>query len=169
MSERVPCEVCGARVHELRRRRCNLCYSNWTESRPVGLGAQCICCGERRREFLKSAELLGAFVPICFNCAGRVARLRHIPRSYPELRRVLGRDRRKVERREGRTDTRVFKLDRRKNERRVAQVSARVPREEPFMLIDEEMILDIQELAEEMSRSPQSADLTRIRDVGVIV
>jgi len=108
-------------------------------------------------------------VPICFNCAGRVARLRHIPRSYPELRRVLGRDRRKVERREGRTDTRVFKLDRRKNERRVAQVSARVPREEPFMLIDEEMILDIQELAEEMSRSPQSADLTRIRDVGVIV
>lgn len=167
MSERVPCEVCGAKVHELRRRRCNLCYTQWAESRPVGLGAKCICCGERRRAFLKSAELLGAFVPVCFSCAGRVSRLRAVPRTYAELRIVLDRDRRQKERRVGKPDTRVFKTNRRKGERRQAGPSISG---DQFMTIDDDMILEIQELADEMSRNSKgSGDVTRIHHVGLVV
>ena len=75
------CQMCGGQSSELKRGRCAVCYTEWLHARPVGMGANCICCGERRVENLKSAELLGAFVPTCFNCAGRITRLSTMPHS----------------------------------------------------------------------------------------
>jgi len=113
-----PCEVCGAKVPELRRNRCWGCYSKWVESRPVGLGAACAMCGERRRTHLKMIELLRAWVPICHNCAVRATQLSPMPQHIDEIRRILERDRRAAERREGRPDTRVYPRDRRGLDRR---------------------------------------------------
>src|SRR5437868_3971187 len=53
----VACGVCGARVTELRRGRCWGCYTRWGESRPVGKGAACAICHERRRSELRLMEL----------------------------------------------------------------------------------------------------------------
>lgn len=112
------CEVCGAKVPELRRSRCWGCYARWTENRPVGLGATCAICHERRRDFLKSVELLGAWVPLCFNCAGRAMRLSPMPQSLDDIRRGMARERRRHERRSGRPDTRVYTRERRGSDRR---------------------------------------------------
>ena len=35
------CDVCSAKVHELRRGRCWGCYARWVDARPVGVGARC--------------------------------------------------------------------------------------------------------------------------------
>ncbi|MBT8494887.1 MAG: hypothetical protein KJO07_17655 [Deltaproteobacteria bacterium] len=153
--DRLCCEVCGARVLELRRRRCTLCYLKWAEARPVGLGAQCIGCAERRRDFLKSAEVLGSFVPMCFSCAGRMSRLPRIPPTLASLRLALDRNRRRRERRVGKPDTRVYKIDRRSTDRRLAGRLAG----DQFIDIDDDMIIEIQELS---SDSSERAELTRI-------
>ena len=56
------CDVCSAKVNETRRGRCWGCYNRWAELRPVGVGARCVVCGERRRRVLRSIELLGTEV-----------------------------------------------------------------------------------------------------------
>lgn len=113
-----PCDVCGAKVTELRRGRCWGCYTTWAETRPVGVGAACIMCNDRRREHLRSMELLGSWLPCCHNCAARAARLMPMPDTIEAIRQTLTRDRRDDERRVGKADTRVFKRDRRGLERR---------------------------------------------------
>lgn len=154
------CEICGAQVRELRRGRCWGCYSRWVESRPVGLGASCRMCGERRRTYLKSVELLGAWVSVCHNCGGRIAAMVPLPQTVGEIRAALGRERRGLPRRIGKPDGRVFPYDRRETQRRA-----------PSEDVAEEMIVEIAELAQELDRLAgelpgEGADLTRIRDLG---
>ena len=75
----LPCGVCGAGVTELRRGRCWGCYMRWAESRPVGRGAACTVCGEKRRAQLKLVELQGRSLPFCHGCAAKVMRLPEVP------------------------------------------------------------------------------------------
>lgn len=136
VSERMhECEVCNARVNELRRGRCWGCYSRWVESRPVGLGARCITCNEKRRRVLRAVELFGAWQPMCFNCAGQLLTMSPVPATIAELRQAVSRERRRVDRRIGKPDTRVFRYERRVGERRTTR--------EDLMPIDDEMIIEV--------------------------
>src|SRR5690606_13488053 len=128
-------EVCSAEVRELRRGRCWGCYSRWVEARPVGLGAKCCLCSERRRDALRSVEILGAWRCTCYNCAARATKLSPMPATLAELRRALDRERRRIERRVGTKDSRVFQYERRKGERRTGE------REEWSTVVDD-MILE---------------------------
>ena len=109
----LPCGVCGAAVTELRRGRCCGCYTRWAESRPVGRGASCTICQEKRRNQLKLVELKRRTLPFCHGCAAQVLRMSEIPDSVEEIRAALRRDRRDADRvgerrgpsREGYADT----------------------------------------------------------------
>ena len=115
----MPCSVCGAAVSELRRGRCWGCYTRWAESRPVGRGASCAVCHEKRRNQLKLVELKGRSLPFCHGCAAQVLRLVDVPETIDELRLVLRRERRDGDRREGeKVDQRIFPRERRVGERR---------------------------------------------------
>jgi hypothetical protein len=67
---------------------------------------------------MKLVELFGNWSPMCFNCAGQIGKLDPMPPTLPELRDALSRERRRVDRRIGRPDTRVFPRERRVGERR---------------------------------------------------
>ncbi|HEY0709431.1 MAG TPA: hypothetical protein VGG33_21660 [Polyangia bacterium] len=95
------CATCGAAVNELRRGRCWACYARWQEQRPVGLGASCAVCEERRRDNMRLVEVQGRSLALCHICAAHVAKLEVVPYSIEGLRSALRRDRRHVERREG--------------------------------------------------------------------
>jgi len=115
----MPCNVCGAAVSELRRGRCWGCYTRWVESRPVGRGASCAVCMEKRRTMLKLVELKGRTMPFCHGCAAQLLRLSDIPDSIEELRHALRRDRRDGDRRgDEKVDQRIFPRERRVGERR---------------------------------------------------
>ena len=158
------CEVCGAGVAELRRGRCWSCYSQWAESRPVGFGASCVLCGERRRDMLKSVELLSAWVPCCHSCHARALRLDPMPQSLSALREKLRRERRDTQRRGARPDTRVFQRDRRFGDRRVGRVGD----DELVLLIDDDMIIDAHDVGGDVEPAVDndnlSRDFTRIHD-----
>lgn len=157
------CEVCSASVSELRRGRCWGCYQSWVGSRPVGLGALCCMCGDRRHGLLKSVELLGAWVPICHNCSALAKSLQPMPQTISAIRETLNRDRRDTERRWGKRDSRVFRYNRRGDERRI-------PREPGEAGVEDDMIIEISELVSELellSLEPAGksrADLTSIQD-----
>jgi len=176
------CEICCARVSELRRGRCWGCYSRWVEARPVGIGAACRICGERRRAYLKSVELLGSWSPVCYNCAGRMATLDGMPQSVAGIRALLTRERRADARRIGRADGRVFPYERRGRDRRAAEVEIEIEVEddafaaaEPAHRIDEAMIVEIAELAQDLEllaaelpddgSADRAVELTRIREL----
>lgn len=129
------CDVCGAQVHELRRGRCWGCYNRWVDARPVGHGARCLGCAERRRRLLRSVELWGGWHPMCFNCAGQALSLSPMPRSAAELKEALDRDRRGRDRRMGKPDSRVFRYERRVGERRSLR--------DDGSPIDDDMIIEI--------------------------
>ena len=151
------CEVCHAKVAELRRGRCWGCYSRWTEARPVGIGAACCICNERRRDNLRMVELLRAWMPMCHNCATKATVLSPMPQTLDEIRRRLRRDRRAVERRIGKPDDRVFKRERRGLERRaVGHTNG-----DDMMILDDEDILMIEELSE-LSPEDMAGNETRI-------
>jgi hypothetical protein len=137
------CEICGATVFELRRGRCWGCYSRWVDARPVGVGASCRMCGERRRTVLKSLELLGGWSTVCHNCAARIGTLSPLPRSIDAIKARLGCD----------------------NDRRSLTVRITRPVEvvgdQSTGPIDDAMILDISELAGELESL--AGDITRIR------
>ncbi len=114
----LPCNVCGAAVTELRRGRCWGCYSRWADSRPVGRGAACTVCAEKRRLQLKLVELKGRSLPFCHGCAALLLRLLEVPDTIDELRHVLRRERRELDRRNGKLDQRIFPRERRVGERR---------------------------------------------------
>lgn len=143
------CGLCGARVNELRRGRCWGCYSNWSETRPVGKGAACVVCDERRRENLRVVEVHNRSLPMCHLCAYRANRLEPVPLTIEGLRMMLRRDRRATDRRGGAMDTRVFPRERRDDERR------RPPREQtstadvhslPVLNLDDVLELDVQDI-----------------------
>jgi hypothetical protein len=114
------CEVCSAKVNELRRGRCWGCYTKWSEGRPVGLGAACVTCENRRRADLRMTELLGAWVPMCHNCSAHATRLSPMPQTLAELRTRHARERRPRDRRGVQADTRARPRERRGLERRHA-------------------------------------------------
>lgn len=163
------CDVCNAKVNELRRGRCWGCYNRWVDARPVGIGARCCVCSERRRDNLRSVELLGAWVPMCYTCSGRAMILDPLPQTLAGIREVLIRDRRAQERRHGKRDTRVFQYDRRADERR----DGREASGDDYIAIDDDMILEIDELldgsAEARAGSDEELreDLTRIREMPI--
>jgi len=146
------CEVCNAQVHELRRGRCWGCYARWVDARPVGLGAHCISCNEKRRRVLKSVEVFGGWKPMCFNCAGQVMNLDPMPTTVEGLREAVSRERRKRDRRHGKPDTRVFRYERRVGERRSLR--------DDYPQIEDDMIIEVtvEPAGEEFD------DLTRIRE-----
>jgi len=130
------CDVCHAKVQELRRGRCWGCYARWVDARPVGLGARCVVCNERRRRLLRSTELHGSWFPTCYSCAGQAMQLDPQPQTIAELKTILRRDRRSVDRRSGNPDTRVFQWERRVGQRREG-------RGDDCPLIDDDMIIEI--------------------------
>jgi hypothetical protein len=130
------CDVCGAKVLELRRGRCWGCYAKWADARPVGLGARCVVCNERRRRLLRSTELHGSWYPTCYSCAGQAMQLDPQPQTISELKTALRRDRRADDRRSGKPDTRVFQWERRVGQRREG-------RADDAPLIDDDMIIEI--------------------------
>jgi hypothetical protein len=148
------CEVCNAHVHELRRGRCWGCYGRWVDARPVGLGARCVTCNEKRRRFLKSVELFGNWMPMCFNCAGQVLDLDPMPTTIAGLREVVSRERRRRDRRFGKPDTRVFRYERRVGERRSGR--------EDCPAVDDDMIIEV---TYEASDGDDFDDLTQIREL----
>jgi len=165
------CEVCKAKVSELRRGRCWGCYNRWVDARPVGVGARCCVCSERRRDHLRSVELLGSWIPMCYTCSGRAMQLDPLPQSLAGIRRVLSRDRRGSDRRFGKRDTRVFQYNRRGPDRREGRSPA-----EDWMIIDDDMILEIEEILDHGESADGRAeisdpagdftsDLTRIREL----
>jgi hypothetical protein len=176
------CEVCGAQVHELRRGRCWGCYNRWAEARPVGFGASCRICGERRGSHLRSIELLGSWTPCWHNCAARVAALDPMPRSMAGLREALRRERRRSERRAA-TEGRPVPVEWRQAERRAGARmatgtgagAAPVPSlhamclHDSAPLVDDDMVVEIAELASELESLADElgevADLTRIHDL----
>lgn len=128
------CEVCNATVSELRRGRCWGCYRQWADDRPVGVGARCVTCSERRRRVLRTVELFGSWKPMCFNCVGQVLALDPMPMTIAGLRERVSRERRRTDRRLGsKRDGRVFCTERRVGERRVDQ----------YVAIDDDMIIEI--------------------------
>jgi hypothetical protein len=145
----VACGTCGAQVIELRRGRCWGCYTRWVESRPVGRGATCTVCFEKRRNQLKLVELHGRTVPLCHGCSAQVTRMDDIPESIDALRIALRRDRRYADKRTGKMDHRIFPRERRVGERRNPPRSAFAdtdPRMEATLLAEmEEIIVELQE------------------------
>lgn len=121
----VPCQVCRAQVSELRRGRCWVCYQKWSETRPVGRGAACEVCQERRRDNLRLVELHGRSVSMCHNCGTRVMRMDTVPATLDEIRVVLERERREDERRQGADDQRIFPRERRVGDRRATSAAPR--------------------------------------------
>ena len=151
------CEVCNAKVTELRRGRCWGCYSRWVEARPVGVGARCVTCNEKRRRVLKSVELHGAWHPMCFNCAGQLLALDPLPSTLEELRRAVSRERRDRDRRFGKPDTRVFQYERRVGERRSAR--------DEYPHIDDEMIIEVVVDTAPANDAAELEDVTRIHEL----
>ncbi len=123
----LPCGVCGAHVSELRRGRCWGCYTRWGESRPVGRGAACVICHERRRSELRLVELQMKSRALCHSCAGRIGRMETIPTSINAIRILLDRERRGGDRRDAGIDRRIFPRERRVGERRAPPRSEDVP------------------------------------------
>jgi len=150
-----PCDVCHARVSELRRGRCWGCYERWVESRPVGLGARCVTCNEKRRRFLKTVELFGAWKPMCFNCHGVLCHIQPMPRTMNELKDEVSRERRKRDRRWGKPDTRVFVYERRVGERRAGR--------EDLPRVDDDMIIEV--TVDDSDDGLAFEDITAIRNL----
>ena len=133
------------------------------ESRPVGLGARCVTCHEKRRRFLKSVELWGNWKPMCFNCAGQLLGLDPMPATMSALREAVSRERRRKDRRVGKPDTRVYQYERRVGERRMGR--------EELPLVDDDMIIEITIEVEDGAPSPggpdDTADVTKIHELVV--
>lgn len=156
----IACGVCGAQVGELRRGRCWGCYIRWADARPVGRGAACTICFEKRREQLKLIELHGRSLPFCHGCAARIGKLPAIPSTVEAVRRALQRDRRDADRRAGKLDHRIFPRERRVGERRGPPRSAKPDTNPHIPASDlEEIIieLDAAEMEEVEQTSVRSA------------
>jgi hypothetical protein len=149
------CDVCNARVGELRRGRCWGCYSRWVDERPVGMGAKCVTCPEKRRRVLRAVELYGSWKPMCFNCAGQLLHLTPMPGTLAELRAVVSRERRRLDRRWGKGDSRVFRYERRVGQRRTDR--------DEFPPIAEEMIIEV--TLDDSADGMDFEDLTSIREL----
>ncbi len=118
---------------------------------------------------LRGVELHGSFHPMCFNCAGQAMALEPLPPTLTELKTALTRERRRVDRRVGKADTRVFQYERRVGERRAG-------RGEDGELVEDDMILEMwvqDDVAvaatvvapPHLADEPEADDLTCIREL----
>lgn len=114
------CGTCHAQVQELRRGRCWGCYTSWVDNRPVGRGAQCVVCDDKRRDNLRMTEIFGRFLAMCHNCTAKANSLSPVPADLDALKLHLNRERRLQEQRQGAEDQRIFPRERRMGERRDA-------------------------------------------------
>ena len=89
------CGGCGQSATRTRRGLCAACYARWVRARPVGIGASCACCNDRRLIHLRHFELRGLWVVLCHNCCARAERLTPAPRSVDVLLSGIRRQRRK--------------------------------------------------------------------------
>jgi len=151
------CEVCNAMVGELRRGRCWGCYGRWVDARPVGMGARCITCPEKRRRVLRAVELFGGWKPMCFNCSGQLLTLNPMPTTIAELKAAVSRERRHIDRRWGKPDTRVFRYERRVGERRTCR--------DDFPPIEDDMIIEVTVEPMTAADGMEFEDLTSIREL----
>ena len=120
------CGSCGAEPgpkKPLRRGKCARCYASWLAEKPIGIGACCSSCGERRRKTLRHFELAQTFIVLCQNCSARAEALSPQPRSVEGLRMRLLRDRRWGDRRaESVSGVRQrYGAERRDNDRRTSE------------------------------------------------
>jgi hypothetical protein len=143
----VPCGVCGANVTELRRGRCWGCYMKWSELRPVGKGAACAVCDERRRDNLRMVEVHNRSLPMCHTCGARALKLAPLPHSIEGLRAALRRDRRGIDRRDEGVDQRIFPRERRVSDRRGPAVELGLAHTDPAVTLRASLD-DIVELGE---------------------
>ena len=158
----VACGTCAAQVVELRRGRCWGCYQRWVESRPVGRGATCTVCFEKRRDQLKLVELHGRTMPLCHGCAARIARMDDVPESIDGLRQALRRDRRYADKRVGKVDHRIFPRERRVGERR-SPPRGSIPDGDPSY--DATMLADMEEIIVELQEADmEEVEQTQVRD-----
>ncbi|MGN6106357.1 MAG: hypothetical protein ACTHU0_14715 [Kofleriaceae bacterium] len=127
------------------------------DARPVGLGARCITCSEKRRRVLKSVELHGNWYPMCFNCAGQLLHLEALPETLPELRALVSRERRHTDRRAGKPDTRVFRYERRVGERRSVR--------DGYDRIEDDMIVEVMVEDQADWTETDFNDVTQIHDL----
>lgn len=88
------CGGCGQSAMRTRRGLCAACYARWVRARPVGLGASCASCADRRLPYLRHFELRGLWVVLCHNCCARAERLTPAPRSVDVLLDGIQRQRR---------------------------------------------------------------------------
>ncbi len=157
----LPCSVCGASVSELRRGRCWGCYTRWAETRPVGRGAACTTCGEKRRAQLKLVEIWRRSLPFCHGCAAAVMRLPDLPPTVEELRHALRRDRRDGDRRTGgKSDHRIFPRERRVGDRRGPSREALADTDPRIKLADLQMDEVVMELGD---NDIEPGDQTQVR------
>lgn len=147
------CQVCGAESAVLRRGRCSACYIRWADERPVGLGASCVVCAERRRDYLHVVEFQRRWLPMCFTCSARGFRLHPVPENLELLIAELRRDRRCTSRRLGGRDRRIFQVERRADDRRVCRA------------VEDEQYIDASDLIIEVLLDDEiPGELTRIAD-----
>jgi hypothetical protein len=156
----LPCSVCGAAVTELRRGRCWGCYTRWAESRPVGRGAACVVCGEKRRAQLKLVEIWRRSLPFCHGCAAQTMRLPDLPGNVEGLRHALRRERRDLDRRGGKADQRIFPRERRVGERRGPSRDAFADTDPRIKLADLQLAEVVLELGEQ---DLEPGDQTQVR------
>lgn len=89
----------------LRRNLCPHCYVRWLRSRPIGVGACCTGCGDRRLVHLQYVELQQGFAVVCRNCAAQLEREGGPPPAdEEEVRALLQRERREVQEEDRRRD-----------------------------------------------------------------
>jgi hypothetical protein len=115
-----------------------------------------VTCDEKRRRFLKMVELFGAWRPICFNCDGQIAQLDPVPLSLEAIKIAVSRERRRRDRRIGKSDTRVFRYERRVGERRTGR--------DGCPSIDDDMIIEVT-IDESASDDADFEELTQIREL----
>jgi hypothetical protein len=101
-------------------------------------------------------ELLGSWRPMCFNCEGQLGQLDPMPLSLEGIKIAVSRERRRRDRRIGKTDTRVFRYERRVGDRRTGR--------DGDPMVDDDMIIEIT-IDESAIDDPCDADLTQIREL----
>jgi hypothetical protein len=116
-----------------------------------------VTCNEKRKRVLRTVELFGGWKPMCFNCAGQIARLSPMPKTIAGLKAAVSRERRNLDRRFGKADGRVFRYERRVGDRRT-------PRD-AMMPIEDDMIIEITFDTEPVEHGMEFEDLTTIREM----
>ena len=165
------CTACGAPPLDLsrplRRGRCERCYETWVRARPIGVGACCAVCDNRRKVHLRHYEVGwrsntpgGRWLILCHNCAAAAEKLDPPPRSVDGLKMRLSRDRRWGDRRAesvGRGPGRAPGLERRSGDRRdpyrglLDATELVIEIEADYAEISEDRLADIADVTEEIT------------------